>query len=670
MATGKGSLPPGVVSLRRLPARPEHRFWLIVGLITLGGAVSRLLIHDYGLPWFEEIDELRLWFFGRELRGLPVTNATGYIGNPYPPVILWLHQLVQPLAEAQGRAPALHAILDLRRLILLLNVLGAIWFALLGRRLGGAQAGIMAAALWAFETDILKVAVFATGDALAIPLLALCVLLAVYALTPERRWWLALVSTGLGVLCFLCDYRLLVAVFPGCAALLRRAWLHFRPGWRRALLWCIAGVAIAAGASAIIIPRLPARLALVAQETLSTHFRDLGGLLQFLERASDMMHDSTLTVVLILIFLALRSGRPAAATPLFTPGLLVVSATLVLLTWSGSAIRPYDHSLTRILSRHLLPTHLMFMILTAVAVGQLLSIVRPVNVRRLMHALLLAYLLFSLVRPTLQLVQQYRILPWPVIVRDWVDDNLDSSRILLYPASFRWFTPQDWGLPRHTNFDRLLVDDIRDFSLAELIETHNITWALLPADEHDRLSREPEGQALLEQMLLMRKFTGPPRRREPETVLYRLWRMQQESDVRFGEHVRLVGHDLHTPNAGPGDELAFTFYWNAPATPPANFSLTLHLVSAAGEGPLARVDGQPAMPTRPTQTWDRPGETLISPRFTLTLPPDLAPGDYRVLLGLYDIETGETGALLPVRDAQGLFRGDAWELMRLNIAGT
>ena len=645
-------------------AGAERRFWLIVGLITLGGAVARFLIHDYGLPWFEEIDELRLWFFGRELRGLPVTSATGFVGNPYPPVILWLHQLVQPLAEAQGRTQVLHATLDLRRLMLLLNVLGTIWFALLGRRLGGAPAGIMAAALWAFETDILKVTVFATGDSLAIPLLALCVLLAVRALTPERRWRLALVSTGLGVLCFLCDYRLLVAAFPGCAALLWRAWLHFRPGWRRALLWCIAGVAIAAGASAFIIARLPARLSLVAQETLSAHLWDLGGPLLFLERASDMMHDSTLTVVLILIFLALCSRRPAAATPLFTPGLLVVSSTLVLLIWSGSALRPYDHSLTRILARHLLPTHLMFMLLSAVAVGQLLSIARPVNTRRLMHALLLAYLLFNLVRPTLRLVQQYRVLPWPVIVRDWVDDNLDSSRILLYPENFRWFTPQDWGLPRHNNFDRLLIDDIRDFSLAELIEIHNITWVLLPANEHDRLSREPEGQALLEQMLLLRKFTGPPRRREPETVLYRLWRMQHESDVRFGEQIRLVGHDLHTPNAGPGDELAFTFYWSATDTPPENYSFFLQLVAEDDIQPLARLDGNPAVPERPTQTWDRPGETLISPRFALTLPPDLAPGDYRVLLGLHN---AGTGARLPVRDAQGNSIGDALELTRLQV---
>ena len=136
--------------------------------------------------------------------------------------------------------------------------------------------------------------------------------------------------------------------------------------------------------------------------------------------------------------------------------------------------------------------------------------------------------------------------------------------------------------------------------------------------------------------------------------------MQHETDIRFGEHIRLVGYDLHDPDPLPGDPVAFTFYWNAPTRPPENYSLFLHLVAADGTSPFAQVDGNPAVPVRLTQTWDRADETLISPRFTLNLPPDLAPGDYRVLLGLYNFETG---ARLPLQDAQG----DAWEVTRLRI---
>ena len=40
-----------------LPA--QWRFWLIVGLIALGGAVLRALLHDYGLPWVHSIEGSR-----------------------------------------------------------------------------------------------------------------------------------------------------------------------------------------------------------------------------------------------------------------------------------------------------------------------------------------------------------------------------------------------------------------------------------------------------------------------------------------------------------------------------------------------------------------------------------------------------------------------------------
>ena len=165
-------------------------------------------------------------------------------------------------------------------------------------------------------------------------------------------------------------------------------------------------------------------------------------------------------------------------------------------------------------------------------------------------------------------------------------------------------------------------------------------------------------------MLLIREFTAPPLRREGETVLYRLWRMQHETDLRFGEHIRLTGYDLHSPDPQPGAALDLTLYWNAASTPPENYSFFLHLVADDDPRPLAQVDGNPAVPARLTQTWDQPGETLISPRISLALPQGLAPGDYRVRLGLYNFESG---ARLPLRDASGAELGDALELLRLRI---
>ena len=173
-----------------------------------------MLIHDYGLPWLHHSDQASLWLTVQWQRGL-LPQEVAKSGINYPPLFLWLHHLAQPLAEAQGRALAADVILDLRRLILLANVAGTAPAALLGRRCGGALAGILAALLWAFTPIMLDVPIHAIGESLAYPLLILSLLLAVQALEPARRWQLAQASLALATLCFLLEYRLLVAFFPG-----------------------------------------------------------------------------------------------------------------------------------------------------------------------------------------------------------------------------------------------------------------------------------------------------------------------------------------------------------------------------------------------------------------------------------------------------------------------
>ena len=46
---------------KALLLRPERRFWLIVGLIALGGGALRVLVHDYSLPWVHSIEEITIW---------------------------------------------------------------------------------------------------------------------------------------------------------------------------------------------------------------------------------------------------------------------------------------------------------------------------------------------------------------------------------------------------------------------------------------------------------------------------------------------------------------------------------------------------------------------------------------------------------------------------------
>jgi hypothetical protein len=64
----------------------------------------------------------------------------------------------------------------------------------------------------------------------------------------------------------------------------------------------------------------------------------------------------------------------------------------------------------------------------------------------------------------------------------------------------------------------------------------------------------------------------------------------------------------------------------------------IHLVTTDGQI-IAQADGQPALWTQPTSTW-QPNEIIID-RHGLWLPPNTSAGNYHLLIGLYHPETGE-----------------------------
>jgi hypothetical protein len=128
----------------------------------------------------------------------------------------------------------------------------------------------------------------------------------------------------------------------------------------------------------------------------------------------------------------------------------------------------------------------------------------------------------------------------------------------------------------------------------------------------------------------------------------------------FGDVIRLSA--LAAPQAGAlqagvlqaGNVLTATLVWDAAGRPATDYTAYVHLLDAQGEQ-VAGYDRAPAADRFPTSRW-RNGDRIVS-TFVLDLPPDLAAGDYRLWVGLY--ETASAGALrLPVTDAGGLPSGD------------
>lgn len=119
-------------------------------------------------------------------------------------------------------------------------------------------------------------------------------------------------------------------------------------------------------------------------------------------------------------------------------------------------------------------------------------------------------------------------------------------------------------------------------------------------------------------------------------------------DLHFGaqpDAFRLLGM-RHTAIPGAaGDAFTFALHWQVGDTPPNfDYALFAHLRNEQGET-AAQLDWQPhdQLGPRPMTGW-LPKEELWDQQ-TLHLPEDLSPGNYRLILGVYNWQSGERLAM-------------------------
>lgn len=109
-------------------------------------------------------------------------------------------------------------------------------------------------------------------------------------------------------------------------------------------------------------------------------------------------------------------------------------------------------------------------------------------------------------------------------------------------------------------------------------------------------------------------------------------------DARFGDALRLQGVTLAADEPQAGGPLDFTLHWQADAPLPFDYSIFAHLLNTQGET-MAQLDWQPhdSAGLLPMTAW-LPGQPLADSQ-TLALPAGLAPGDYRLVVGVYNWQT-------------------------------
>jgi hypothetical protein len=97
-----------------------------------------------------------------------------------------------------------------------------------------------------------------------------------------------------------------------------------------------------------------------------------------------------------------------------------------------------------------------------------------------------------------------------------------------------------------------------------------------------------------------------------------------------GANLKLIGFDLGQSN--------LTLYWQLMSPLAMDYTTFVHIRNEADEL-VAQKDQPPLAGTYPTGLWDV-GEIIVD-EIVVSLPANLPAGEYRIIVGMYDFETGQ-----------------------------
>jgi hypothetical protein len=117
--------------------------------------------------------------------------------------------------------------------------------------------------------------------------------------------------------------------------------------------------------------------------------------------------------------------------------------------------------------------------------------------------------------------------------------------------------------------------------------------------------------------------------------------------VTLGQEIQLLGYDLPDTQVRQGESIPLALYWEAIAQPSTDYTVFTQLTGPDGMV-WGQQDNQPQQGRYPTTTWS-PSDTVVD-RYSLSVREDTPEGSYNLLVGMYDLTTGERS---PAVDAGG-----------------
>ena len=134
----------------------------------------------------------------------------------------------------------------------------------------------------------------------------------------------------------------------------------------------------------------------------------------------------------------------------------------------------------------------------------------------------------------------------------------------------------------------------------------------------------------------------------------------QPLDIDFNRQLTLTGYHV-SPALAPGSPLTLTLFWQADASIDVDFTVFAQLVDAKNNI-IAQQDSKPQNGHYATPYW-QPGEEIIDAH-TLLIPENIPPGEYNILVGLYEPASGYR---LQILDEAGEFASDHVLLQAIKI---
>ncbi len=123
--------------------------------------------------------------------------------------------------------------------------------------------------------------------------------------------------------------------------------------------------------------------------------------------------------------------------------------------------------------------------------------------------------------------------------------------------------------------------------------------------------------------------------------------------ANFANQIKLLGYELISSGEGPDRIVRVALYWQTLTELPQDYTFFVHLTAPDGFV-VAQQDQQPFKALWPTTRWTP--DNILADRFNISLGDHIQAGDYLLLAGLYNPQTGErlpllSGPVAPSPDA-------------------